>query len=535
VVLRVDVRGPREQVICPRHPDRPIPSGLGKLSRFRSSGRSLVWRLRRELAVLSVLRQSARDFLDDEAPVRAAALAYYTIFALPPLLVLLLMVAGLVWDAGDVQRAVETQFTSLLGSEAARTIRGAIEHVDQTGGSNVLRTTLSAAGLVFGATGAFLQLQGALNRAWEVRPDPEGGGVRRFLLKRFLSLGMILGVGFLIAVSLALSALLSMLGEQLGDRFPSALLQMANLAVSMVVLALLFAAIYKVLPDAEIAWKDVMVGAAVTALLFVAGKFAIGLYLGRSSPGEAFGAAGALAVILVWAYYAGMIVLFGAEFTQAWARSRGREIRPEPGAVRVHGPKSAKAMAHNAPPAGAGRPSRSPRITSPAMYNDNDNGRDSRLASRRASAIQESDGFESDGASVGELFRQLSTDASHLMRQEINLARAELRESAGQVARGASRIGMAAGLALSGLMAFTAFLVIAIGDWIGNYWAGALLVSLVMLGIAGILAKRGIAEFRKGSLVPQETAGTLREDMEWAKTETQAFKRAFTAPQPRTH
>jgi uncharacterized membrane protein YqjE len=121
------------------------------------------------------------------------------------------------------------------------------------------------------------------------------------------------------------------------------------------------------------------------------------------------------------------------------------------------------------------------------------------------------------------------------MRQEINLARAELRESAGQVARGASRIGMAAGLALSGLMAFTAFLVIAIGDWIGNYWAGALLVSLVMLGIAGILAKRGIAEFRKGSLVPQETAGTLREDMEWAKTETQAFKRAFTAPQPRTH
>ncbi len=282
-----------------------------------------------------IVKAAAKDFGEDECAVRAAALAYYTVFALPPLLILLIMVAGLIWDPQDVQQALETQFAGLMGESGARQIHEMIAQADRPGSGGVLATLASVGGLVFGATGAFLQLQGALNRAWEVQPDPEQGGLKRFVMKRLFSLGMVLGVGFLLAVSLALTAGVSAVGGALGTGIPALLLHALNFALAFAVLTLLFAATYKILPDAEIGWRDVLVGALVTGLLFTAGKFALGFYLGRSSPGDAFGAAGALAVVLVWAYYAGMILLFGAEFTQQWAGRRGRGIRPEEGAVRV--------------------------------------------------------------------------------------------------------------------------------------------------------------------------------------------------------
>ena len=192
---------------------------------------------------------------------------------------------------------------------------------------------------MLGASGAFGQLQAALNRAWEVAPDPEQGGLKAFLLKRVFSFGMILSVAFLLLVSLVLSAALSAFGGALAGMLPegvsATLLQVLNQVVSFAVIAGLFAAIFKVLPDATVAWRDVWVGAAVTAVLFVVGKFVIGYYLGRSNPGEAFGAAGSLAVMFVWIYYSSMILLLGAEFTQAWAEARGSGIAPERGAVRV--------------------------------------------------------------------------------------------------------------------------------------------------------------------------------------------------------
>ena len=479
--------------------------------------------------MLSVLKQSAKDFLEDEAPVRAAALSYYTVFAFPPLLVLLILVAGLVWDPSDVQRALESQFASIIGAEGARTIHGMIASADRPGGGNLFKTLLSIAGLIFGATGAMIQLQGALNRAWDVQPDPNAGGLRNFLTKRVLSLGMILGLGFVVAVSLALSALVSMAGENLGTQFPAGVLQVLNFALSFVVLAGLFAAIYKVLPDAEVAWKDVVIGAVVTAALFVAGKHAIGLYLGRSSPGEAFGAAGALAVILIWVYYAGLILLFGAEFTQAWARSRGRTIEPEPGAIRVLEGKPLPVAARPADTRHELTLSRG----SHAMQGNGNNAHP--LARTDAGPNRIIAGNGVDGQSVGELFKQLGADTSHLFRQEINLAKAELRESTTHMVKGATKIGMGAAIAIPGLMAFGAFLIIALGDLIDNYWVSALIVSVALLAVAGIMAKRGIAEFGKGSLVPEETVGTLREDAQWAKEESQAFKRSFTAPHSRTH
>lgn len=284
--------------------------------------------------IVAIIKDSVKDFSQDECMPRAAALAYYTIFALPPLLVLLLMIAGTVWEPQEVQGALEGQFRGLVGHQGAQAIHTMIVQAEEPGGEGVMKTVLGIAGLMFGATGAFLALQDALNRAWEVKPDPTRGGVKTFLTKRLLSLGMVLAIGFLLAVSLALTAVVAALGGVIGG-VPAPVIEGLTFVASFAVLALLFAAMYKVLPDAEIDWRDAFVGGAATAFLFVLGKFLLGIYLGRSDKGSAFGAAGALAVVLLWTYYAGMIVLFGAEFTQKWAEARGGGVRPEKGAVKV--------------------------------------------------------------------------------------------------------------------------------------------------------------------------------------------------------
>ena len=282
----------------------------------------------------SFLRRILSDFNEDECSVRAAALAYYAVFALPPLLILLTLVVGIFWDPVEVQRSLETQFSTLVGDEGGAAIREMLTHAESLGSGSILTTVLGVAALLFGALGAFMQLQGALNKAWEVKPDPRKGGVRQFIAKRVLSAGMVLAVAFLLMVSLAVSAVLSALGSKLAF-IPEPALHAVDVTLSLAVLTMMFAAIFRFLPDAEIEWRDVWVGALFTSMLFVIGKFVIGLYLGRSAPGDAFGAAGALAVILVWIYYAGMIVLFGAEFTQAWAERRGARKVPESGAVHV--------------------------------------------------------------------------------------------------------------------------------------------------------------------------------------------------------
>jgi membrane protein len=284
-----------------------------------------------------LVKESAKDFSDDECPRMAAALAYYTVFALPPLLILILMIVGSFVSRDTVSTALSGQIGGMIGSEGARTIQTMITQAKQPGGG-VVATILGLAAVVLGATGAFMQLQTALDRAWEVKPDPGSGGIRNFILKRVLSLGMVLGIAFLLLVSLALSAALSAVGSAIGALIPGAsavVVGVLQTLISLAVITLLFAAIFKVLPDAVIAWRDVWVGALVTGLLFEVGKWGIGLYLGHSNPGKAYGAASSLAVILVWIYYTAMIVLFGAEFTQTWAVRRGAGIRPEEGAVRV--------------------------------------------------------------------------------------------------------------------------------------------------------------------------------------------------------
>jgi membrane protein len=287
---------------------------------------------------VELLKESVRDFLDDDCPSMAAALSYYTVFSLPPLLVLLLLLLGSLLDPQDIQGTLETRIRALMGPAGGDQIRTILAHAHRPG-SGIVATAFGAVALILGASGVFGQLQVALNKAWKVAPDPQKGGIKQFLFKRAFSLGMVLGLAFVLLVSLVLSAVLAAFGDSVARILPeglsATLLEAINFAVSFGVIALLFAAIFKVLPDATIAWRDVWVGAGFTAVLFVAGKFLLGVYLGHSKPGEAFGAAGALALMFVWIYYSSMTVLLGAEFTQTWAVRRGRGIEPQRGAVRV--------------------------------------------------------------------------------------------------------------------------------------------------------------------------------------------------------
>ncbi len=286
-------------------------------------------------SIFGIVKHTAVDFWHDDCPRMAAALSYYTVFSLPALLILLVTIAGFVWDPDEIRSAIEGQMRSLIGPDAASQVREMIGRSESDTPTSVFTKLLGVGALLFGATGAFIQLQTSLNDAWKVEPDPAQGGVRNFIVKRVFSFGLIIFVAFLMLVSMVLTTALTAVGNMLGGGLSESILHVLNVIVSFAVITALFGAMFKVMPDAEIAWRDVWVGAVVTSLLFVAGKFALGFYLGNSNPGDAFGAAGSLALILIWVYYAMMILLLGAEFTEAWATERGGGITAEEGATRV--------------------------------------------------------------------------------------------------------------------------------------------------------------------------------------------------------
>lgn len=286
-----------------------------------------------------LLKRTFKEWKEDRCTSMAAAISYYTVFSLPPLLILVLMIVGVVVDPAEVEGRISQEVSRLVGPEGAEQVSTMIRNAQRPEINGVLVSIVGIVGILIGATGALAELQQALNRAWNVGPDPDKSGLLRKLGKRALSLAMILTVAFLLLVSLVVSALLSAFGDQLGERLPAQLsewvLRLVTDGFSLLVIAFLFGLIFKFMPDARIRWRDVAVGAAGTALLFVAGKMLIGVYLARSDPGQAFGAAGSLALLLVWIYYSSMILLFGAEFTQVWATERGAGIRPDSDAVRV--------------------------------------------------------------------------------------------------------------------------------------------------------------------------------------------------------
>jgi membrane protein len=288
--------------------------------------------------MFGLLKDTYREFNDDNCLQIAAALSYYTIFSLPPLLVIVISVAGMVVDPQDVQRRLDDEIGAVVGSAGIEQIDTMIEQA-QLPGRGLWGTLLGVVMLLVGATGVMVQLQAALNQAWDVKPDPEQSGIWGFLFKRVLSLGMILAIAFLLLVSLVVTTMLTALAGYTEGLLPegvgASFVKIGNLVVSLGVFTVLFAGMYKYLPDAEIAWKNVWTGAVLTGLLFMVAKWGLGEYLGRSDVGSTYGAAGALALLLIWIYYSAAIFLFGAEFTQVWARRAGEEIEPSAGAIRA--------------------------------------------------------------------------------------------------------------------------------------------------------------------------------------------------------
>jgi membrane protein len=288
-------------------------------------------------ATLQLVWRTIERFFGDGCPSMAAALSFYTFFSLPALLSLLLLLVGAIVDPAEVERAITTQVQGLIGRAGADQVRTIISHASQTYMDTSVAAVLGAMALLLGATTAFAQLQDALNRVWNVKPDPSRNQIRDFIAKRVFSFGVVLALGFLLLVSLGLSAGLAAFGDVVVARLgaPGVALLVLNWLVSLAVITALFAVLFKLLPDAEVAWRSVWVGALGTALLFMLGRGAIGFYLGRVDPGSAYGAAGSLAVIMIWVYYSSMIVLSGAEFTRVWAERYDRGSQPVPGAVKV--------------------------------------------------------------------------------------------------------------------------------------------------------------------------------------------------------
>lgn len=276
-----------------------------------------------------MLKATFRGWSEDNASMLAAALAFYTTFSLAPLLVIVMAIAGLVFGDEAVRNLILVQVRGLVGQNGAQAIQTIMVNAPRPGES-LVAAAVSIITLLFGASGVFIQLKNALNIIWEVKKRREKGFIS-VIRNYFFSFSMVVSSGFLLLVSLIISAALAALGGFIGGYLPGneTILYIFNFVFSFVIIAFLFALIYKVVPDAVVAWNDVWIGAVVTAFLFEIGKFLIGLYLGHSAVGSAYGAAGSLAILMLWVYYSAQIFLLGAEFTQVYAERYGSRIKPK--------------------------------------------------------------------------------------------------------------------------------------------------------------------------------------------------------------
>lgn len=271
---------------------------------------------------------------------QSAIIAYYAIFSIPSLLVIIIALAGLAFGREAVQGEISSQISSAMGADTAKQIEGIIAKAGEQKKS-ILATVIGLVSLILGAMGVFLQLQTSLNQIWEVKVKPELKGKQKWLklLKdRLFSFGLIISIGFLLLISLVLTTALAVFSTWIKTHLPDFMLflfQAINFLISFIIVSVLFALMYKILPDARIKWRDVWIGAMVTTLLFILGKFGLGFYFGKAEPGSAYGAAGSIILVMLWVSYSCMIVFFGAEFTKQFATHFGRGIKPTKDAIHV--------------------------------------------------------------------------------------------------------------------------------------------------------------------------------------------------------
>jgi membrane protein len=283
--------------------------------------------------IVELLKETWNEWQEDKASRLAAALAYYTAFSIAPLLVIAIAIAALFYGEEASQRQIVEQIQGLVGRDGAEAIQTMIIN-SRKPTEGTIATLISVGLLFFGATNLFAQMQDALNTIWEVAPKP-GQGVKAIVKSRFLSFTMVLGISFLLLVSLVLSTVLAIIGNYLGRVMPDfqVFWSIFNFCLSFGVISLLFALMFKFLPDVKITWGDVGIGAVITALLFTIGKTLLSLYFGHSSVGSTYGAAGSFVVLLLWVNYSAQILLFGAEFTQVYANKYGSQIVPAKNAI----------------------------------------------------------------------------------------------------------------------------------------------------------------------------------------------------------
>jgi membrane protein len=296
-------------------------------------------------SIWQFLKTTINEWVEAEPFQLAAALSYYTLFSLAPLLLIAIGVAGLVFGREAAQNQIVEALQGMIGQDSAKAVQEMIQASNEKPKTGMLSTIIGFVALLFGAGGVVGQLQTSLNRMWEVTPKP-GQGIWGFVRQRFFSFAMVLAIGFLLLVSLVVTAVLSsftaMLGSFLGDA--TFVAHAIDILVSFGFVTLLFALIYKYVPDVEIQWRDVWVGAALTSILFTLGKYLIGLYIGTSGVSSTFGAAGSLITILVWVYYSSLIFFLGAEFTRVYATQYGSGVAPAENAQRMDAaPQSANA------------------------------------------------------------------------------------------------------------------------------------------------------------------------------------------------
>jgi len=286
--------------------------------------------------VFSLLKNTTTAFSNDNAFKLSASLSYYTIFALGPLLIIVISLSAIFYGKEVVEGRLQEQLSHLLGSDAALQIQNILRNAQQTH-ATTLGAIIGFIVLFIGATGVFTEIQGSINFIWSVRAKPKKSWLK-YLLNRLISFSLIIGLGFVLLVSLIINALLTLLSETLTRKFPHfpvGLFNLANSVIILTVITCLFAVIYKVLPDAIIAWKDAWIGSIFTAALFLLGKFFIGYYLGKSNLGVTYGTAASVIIILAWVYYSSLILYFGAEFTKVYALHSGEGIRPKDTAVFI--------------------------------------------------------------------------------------------------------------------------------------------------------------------------------------------------------
>jgi membrane protein len=296
-------------------------------------------RLQRDMQTSSlgrIFKDTIIHWIDDQPFQLAAALSYYTVFSLAPLLVIVIAIAGFVFGHEAAQHQIVETMQGLIGQESAQALQKIIQNAASQQKSGILSSSLGIAALAAGAGGVVGQLQASLNMIWGVEPKP-GRGVWGFVRRRFISFAMILGIGFLLIVSLAVSALLTGISQKLAMTFGEVvyLAHALDVLTSLFVITALFAMIYRFLPDARIEWTDVWTGAALTSILFTIGKFLIGIYLGTSGVTSAYGAAGSIVTLLLWVYYSSLIFFLGAEFTKSYASEYGSGVVPEENAQLI--------------------------------------------------------------------------------------------------------------------------------------------------------------------------------------------------------